>query len=160
MRIPKLTLLLAFLPFAVHAQQPTGGLAMPAKATTFKKADADANGTLSKTEMEAGMPRLAQDFDAIDANKDGQVSHDELRAHRQAQRAAAKQKGSARFKQADSDGNGTLSREEAAKGMPRLAKNFDAIDTSKDGQLSPDEIRAYMRDRMKSRKGGQGPAPQ
>lgn len=158
MKLTKIALLFAFLPFAAYAQGPSGGMNMPTKAAHFKKADADGNGSLSKAEMEAAIPNLAKDFDAIDANKDGQVSHDEMRAWRQAKKAEIKQKGSERFKKADSDGNGTLSKEEAEKGMPRLAKNFDAIDTNKDGQISPDEIRAYMKDRMKSRKPGQGPA--
>ncbi|MBS4097365.1 MAG: EF-hand domain-containing protein [Sulfuricella sp.] len=156
MRIPKIALLLAFLPFAVYAQQPGGGMATPVKNAHFKQADADGNGSLSRAEMEAHMPKLAKDFEAVDTNHDGQVSREELRTFMKAKRAALKQKGSERFKQADTDGNGTLSREEAEKGMPRLVKNFDAIDTNKDGQISPDEIRAYMKDRMKSRKGGAG----
>ena len=47
------------------------------------------------------------------------------------------------FKQADTDGNGTLSRAEVEKSMPRLAKQFDQIDTNKDGQLSRDEMKAW-----------------
>ena len=46
------------------------------------------------------------------------------------------------FKKADADGNGTLSRAEAEKGTPRLARQFDAIDTNKDGQLSREELAA------------------
>ena len=46
------------------------------------------------------------------------------------------------FKKTDSDGNGTLSRDEAGKNMPRLAQRFDTIDTNKDGQLSRDELSA------------------
>ncbi len=48
-----------------------------------------------------------------------------------------------RFKRADSDGNGTLSRAEAEKGAPRFAKHFDAIDANRDGQVSPAEIAAW-----------------
>lgn len=46
------------------------------------------------------------------------------------------------FRKTDADGNGTLSRAEAEKGMPRLVRHFDAIDTNKDGQLSRDELSA------------------
>ncbi len=46
------------------------------------------------------------------------------------------------FKKADADGNGMLSRAEAEKGTPRLARQFDVIDTNKDGQLSRDEMSA------------------
>ena len=49
------------------------------------------------------------------------------------------------FRKADADGNGMLSRAEAGKGAPRLAKHFDAIDANRDGQISPDEIRAWRK---------------
>lgn len=48
----------------------------------------------------------------------------------------------AHFKKTDADGNGSLSRAEAEKGMPRLARHFDRIDANKDGQLSPGELGA------------------
>jgi Ca2+-binding EF-hand superfamily protein len=49
------------------------------------------------------------------------------------------------FKAADADGNGRLSRAEAERGAPRLAKSFDAIDANRDGQISPEEIRVWRR---------------
>lgn len=56
------------------------------------------------------------------------------------------------FKRADTDGNGMLSRAEAEKGMPRLARHFDQIDTNKDGQLSRQEIAAARKTRAGARK--------
>ena len=56
----------------------------------------------------------------------------------------------AAFEKADKDGDGTLDKQEA-KSMPRVAKNFDAIDADKDGTVSLDEIHAYMKSQ---RKGG------
>jgi Ca2+-binding EF-hand superfamily protein len=50
----------------------------------------------------------------------------------------------AAFKKADTDNDGTLTKDEA-KAMPRVAKNFDAIDTDKDGTVSLDEIHASMK---------------
>ena len=47
-----------------------------------------------------------------------------------------------RLKQADADGNGSISRDEA-KALPRLAKHFDAIDANRDGQLSKEELHAF-----------------
>ena len=49
------------------------------------------------------------------------------------------------FKTADADGNGTLSRAEVEKSMPRLAEKFDQIDTNKDGQLSRGELSAWKK---------------
>lgn len=51
-------------------------------------------------------------------------------------------RGGERFKAADKDGNGQLSKEEVAASMPRVGERFDALDTNKDGQLSPSELRA------------------
>ena len=47
-----------------------------------------------------------------------------------------------RLKQADTDGNGLISAEEA-KALPMISKHFGEIDTNGDGQLSPDELRAF-----------------
>ena len=47
-----------------------------------------------------------------------------------------------RLKQADTDGNGLISREES-KALPMIAKHFDEIDANRDGQVSPDELRAF-----------------
>lgn len=47
-----------------------------------------------------------------------------------------------RLKQADTNGDGLISRDEA-KALPRLARHFDEIDTNRDGQLSQDELRAF-----------------
>jgi Ca2+-binding EF-hand superfamily protein len=49
----------------------------------------------------------------------------------------------AAFKKADGDNDGTLDKTEA-KAMPRVSKNFDALDTDKDGTVSLDEIKAGM----------------
>jgi Ca2+-binding EF-hand superfamily protein len=122
----------------------------------FKKADTNGDGALSKAEAEKGMPRLARDFDAIDANKDGKLTQDEIRTymkahmgeHRKEMHGQGKEMFQERFKKADTNGDGALSKAEAEKGMPRLAKEFDAIDANKDGKLTQDEIRAYMQARM------------
>lgn len=161
MRSPILFAALLLVPVATFAETPADQGAAPKQIRTaahFKKIDADGNGTLSREEIEKGMPRLVKDFDAIDTNKDGQVSHDELRAYMRGKAQAIKQKGAERFRQADTDGDGSLSKEEAEKGMPRLAKDFDAIDANQDGKLSQDEIRTYMRSKVESRRGG-GMAP-
>ena len=47
-----------------------------------------------------------------------------------------------RLKAADKDGDGKISRAEAAS-MPRLAKHYDEIDTNKDGFITREEMKAY-----------------
>jgi Ca2+-binding EF-hand superfamily protein len=100
----------------------------------LKAADTNGDGMISKQES-AALPRLAKDFDAIDANHDGQVTMDELRAFHEAHR------GKGGMKKLDTDGDGRISRAEAAK-APRLAEHFDAIDTNHDGFITPEEMKA------------------
>lgn len=61
------------------------------------------------------------------------------------------------FKKADADGNGTLSKAEAEKGMPRMARHFETIDGNKDGQLTRDEIDAARKARHAGKSGHGGP---
>ena len=51
-------------------------------------------------------------------------------------------RGAERLKQADTNGDGMLSRDEA-KALPRLAKHFDEIDANHDGQITADEMHAF-----------------
>jgi len=56
-----------------------------------------------------------------------------------------------RFKRADADGNGQLSKQEAENRSPRLARHFDRIDANKDGQLSREELAVAMEKRRAHR---------
>ena len=125
----------------------------------FSKADADGNGALSRLEAEKSMPRLARQFDAVDANRDGHVTREEIMAwrtqkRREACRGAPEQcvaemqaRLTERFRRADTDGNGALSRLEAEKSMPRLARRFDALDANRDGHVTLEEVLAARRAR-------------
>lgn len=68
--------------------------------------------------------------------------------------AAVAQEG--QFATADTDRDGLLSRGEIGAGLPRLASRFDEIDANRDGQLAPDELRAWSRNRKSRRSGGEG----
>ena len=57
-----------------------------------------------------------------------------------------------RFKTADADGNGMISRGEAEKGLPRLARRFDRIDANKDGEITRDEMATARKAHMERRK--------
>jgi Ca2+-binding EF-hand superfamily protein len=54
-----------------------------------------------------------------------------------------------RFAKADADHDGTLTRAEAQKVMPFVAKHFDAIDTQKAGKVSLADITRYVEQRAK-----------
>src|SRR5499426_1774949 len=110
-------------------------------------ADADRDGLLSRAEVARALPRLAARFDEIDRNGDGSLSPDELRAWRRASTARyrAGEGGFAEhFRRADADGDGALTRAEAAEALPRLAAKFDRVDADRDGRLTVEELRRYF----------------
>ena len=51
-------------------------------------------------------------------------------------------RGMERLKAADTNGDGMISRQEAAA-LPRIAKNFEAIDANRDGQVTGEELHAF-----------------
>src|SRR4029079_3742418 len=51
-----------------------------------------------------------------------------------------------RIKAADTDGNGMLSRQEAAA-LPMIAKHFDQIAATHDGQVTMEDLRAFHQQR-------------
>jgi len=136
-------------------------------AGQFRRADADGNGMLSRAEAERAAPLLAKQFDAVDANRDGQISPEEIRAFRRAGRGERRASGGARgaqagakfelyFARADSDGDGALSRAEAERGLPRVAKKFERIDRDGDGRLTREEMQAWLAARRAARTGKTG----
>ena len=131
--------------FSAHAEEK--GVRLEA---AFKKADKDNDGTLTKDEAQS-MPRVAKNFDAIDTGKDGTVSLDEIHASMKQMGKEMHDRGMERFKAADKDNSGTLTKDEA-KSMPRVAKNFDAIDADKDGTVSEKEIHDFMMAQHQQRK--------
>jgi Ca2+-binding EF-hand superfamily protein len=129
----------------------------------FSKADADGNGALSRPEAEKSMPGVARRFDALDANRDGHVTQDEIKTWRMQKRREACKSApeqcraqmqarlAERFRRADTDRNGALSRLEVEKSLPRLARRFDAIDANRDGNVTVEEVLAARRMRVARR---------
>ena len=107
----------------------------------IKAADTNGDGKISREEANASLPGIAKNFDAIDTNQDGFLSKEELAA-------AGEKRGRGHrmlehLKAADTNGDGKFSREEANASLPHIAKNFDAIDTDKDGFVTKEELRAF-----------------
>ena len=121
----------------------------------FEKFDNNHDGKLSKDEVHNGVDKM---FSEIDANKDGYISKDEMQAHHKKMREQMQSRMQERWKAADKDGDGALSRAEVdAAGMKMLSRDFDKLDKNKDGKLTPDELRDGM---MMRHQGGAGmPVP-
>ena len=126
---------LAAASFLVFADGGKGGHGQ--KGERLKAADTNGDGMISRAEA-ATLPKIAQNFDAIDANKDGQVTTDEMRAFHQQRHAAHSAE---RFKKLDTDGDGRISKGEAA-GSPRLTAHFGELDVNGDGFVTPEEMKA------------------
>jgi Ca2+-binding EF-hand superfamily protein len=108
----------------------------------FSQLDTNHDGAVSREEATAAaQARVDKMFANLDTNHDGLITQDELRAAAEARRAEMKAKAAARFKAADANGDGLLSKEEATA-IPMLARRFDRLDTNQDGMLSPEEIEA------------------
>ena len=85
-----------------------------------------------------GMPQGAQG--ARGAQRRQPCSSEECIAQREARITE-------RFRKADGDGNGALSRAEAEQSMRGIARRFDTLDANRDGHLTVDEILAARRAR-------------
>jgi hypothetical protein len=88
-----------------------------------------------------------------EAKAKAQQRREECKANPEKCRAEAQAQGRERFKKADANGDGRLSREEAKKGMPQVARSFDRIDANKDGMVTLEELEAASKARTGTSKG-------
>lgn len=110
--------------------------------------DKDKDGKISQAEHKEGMDKL---FLEIDTNKDGFITKDEMQAHHKMMREKYQGTMQERWKLADKDGDGLLSKAEAENGdMPRLVDDFDKLDKNKDGKLSNDEVKSSAKKKHRS----------
>lgn len=63
----------------------------------------------------------------------------------------AEQQLQSRFASANTTRDGKLTREQAASGMPMVARHFDEIDTQRAGYVTLPQIEAFMAKQMMSR---------
>jgi Ca2+-binding EF-hand superfamily protein len=113
--------------------------------------DANQDGRISREELSGQRfgGRLAEHFAEMDANHDGYLVRTELgawQARMQPQRQAHRaQRFDARFKDADLNRDGKLSRIEASEKLPHLQKGFAWMDDNRDGFLSREELHPRRR---------------
>lgn len=155
-----LTALSAGTAFAAAQTQPApakdGAAAQdsaPAARLAKSRLDANGDGYIDRTEA-AKSQRLAEKFDQLDADKDGRLGPSEFK--REGRRGWDGKGGDRRFALArghgpgfgklDTDGDGRISRTEAAA-QPRFAERFDRMDANKDGFVdrADHEARAKQR---------------
>jgi Ca2+-binding EF-hand superfamily protein len=109
----------------------------------WKAADQDGNGSLSRAEAEASMPRLAQNFDNMDANGDGQIGADEMHNFKSAHPHHSRREMRKHFKAADKSGDGAIDLAEAQASLPMLAEHFAAVDADGNGLVTKAEMKAH-----------------
>ena len=111
----------------------------------FKEMDTNGDGMISKAEFDIAHTKH---FQEMDTDGDGKLSGDEMRAGHASKMEQGK---GMRFKDADANHDGALTREEAKK-MPMLSKRFDETDANHDGKVTSEEMDAAMK-KMRSGKG-------
>lgn len=131
------TLLTAAAASADPASAPATGARPGAPGPQGLDINADGLITLDEAQVH---PRFAARFGEIDANRDGQLDAGEMNAHRERMRAEKRVRAEERWQAADKDGDGLISRDEAAA-MPRMAERFGQFDANSDGRVSRDEVR-------------------
>src|SRR3569833_4705610 len=98
--------------------------------------DKDGDGAISREEA-SGHKFLAKQFDQIDANKDGKLAAEELQSFRANTRAKHAARFEEQFKEADKNGEGELTKQEAERANLRgLEKSLEQIEAKKDGKMT------------------------
>ena len=105
---------------------------------------AQAQQTARPIKRDRVLSRAASQFDAMDANKDGTIDKTEMDAAIEVAVAKLRARMQQRFDEIDPAKSGTISKEAF---VASRAKWFDEVDTNADGTLEPEELRAWNKKR-------------
>jgi len=150
---PLLMLLAIALP-AVAAEN-TVQIDPAAFAQRFKAADKDKDGKLTRKEAYEAFPRMPEFFAEIDRNRDDSITLEEVRRAMEKRVDAAIDAGKPssleqRFRAADKDRDGKLTRKEAYAAFPRMPEHFDTIDRNRDDAITLEEVRRLEAKRIEA----------
>lgn len=138
---------------AVTAIVAGTAFAAPQAGDAPRRAPLDTNndGAIDRTEA-AAFPRLAAKFNELDRNRDGKLDASERPQHKGHGRRGHDGPGDGfgRVAQADTDGDGRISRTEAAT-LPWIGEKFADIDANRDGFLVRSELTKYH-ERMRAQR--------
>lgn len=121
------------------------------KRPSFEELDTNADGAVSKDEMQAHMQARFAD---ADADGDGKITREEMSARMEARQAERRERFLNRmFERRDADNDGALTMEEMRS--DRAEKMFARVDKDGDGSVSREEFDA-MKERHGKRHGEHG----
>ncbi|HEY0504946.1 MAG TPA: hypothetical protein VGD42_15805 [Lysobacter sp.] len=134
------TLIAAAIAALVGTVVAGAALAAQGDAPARPKIDANNDGVIDRTEA-AAHPRLAAKFDELDRNRDGKLDAGERPQHKGG-RHGRHGGGMSRIVEADQDGDGRISRTEAAT-LSWIGGKFADIDANRDGFIVRSELTRY-----------------
>ncbi len=129
-----------------EADRPKEGKEQEWLMQRFAQHDANKDGKLSREEF-PGRPEM---FDKLDLNHDGFVTWEEHEQVLQRVKEKGREWGEQRWKEADTNKDGKISRDEF-RGPPQV---FDKLDANKDGFLTQDEVKERMKKGIREHIGG------
>lgn len=154
----------AILSASVVMASPMGGPRHHNPDAFFERFDANEDGAVTKEELTQRKASRGKKLEEADTNKDGVLSKAEMRDHMMQRFEKRVEK---RFAKLDTDGNGSVSKEEreamhakmekrhggSEKRAKRMERQFDRLDANDDGKVTKEEM-AKMKDHRKGHKRG------